>query len=387
MPDTNQSALSHRLLSIDALRGLIILFMLLDHCRETFFLHLQVSDPMDIAITDISLYLSRMLAHLCAPSFIFLTGLSAYLYGQKYSGDRRAIASFLLKRGVFLVILELTIINFAWTSQFPPSVIYLQVIWAIGLSMIALSALIWLPNNALLVMAIVIIAGHNLLDSTHFTSDSSAHLPWAILHDRGWLNFDTFKARTSYPILPWIGVISLGYYFGCLYQKEILPPWRQRQLLKLSLVFLSLFILIRAINLYGDKLPWQHYPLFYQTLMSFFNVTKYPPSLLFLLLTLAGCFALLAYLERIKPCGWLNYVSIFGSVPMFFYIIHLYLLKILYLIAVTIWGLNQGNYFGFNNMGQIWLVTLVIITLLYPLVKWFSGFKANHRQYRWLKYL
>ena len=198
-----------RLLSIDALRGLVILFMLLDHVRETFLLHRQVSDPMDIATTEPALFLSRTLAHLCAPIFVLLTGLSAYLYGEKYAG-KADVCSFLFKRGLFLVLLEITLVNFAWTFQIPPTVIYLQVIWAIGLSMLALSALVWLPRPLLLGLSVLIIAGHNLLDGLHFALESALHVPWAVLHDRGWIEFsDGLRLRTSYPVLPWIGVIGL----------------------------------------------------------------------------------------------------------------------------------------------------------------------------------
>ena len=205
---------SPRLLSIDALRGLVILFMLLDHVRETFFLHRQVADPMNIEITDPALFFSRTLAHLCAPVFVLLTGLSAYLYGEKYQG-KRDVSAFLFKRGLFLVVLEFTLVNFAWTFQLPPSVIYMQVIWAIGVSMIALAALVWLPRPVLLILGLGIIAGHNLLDNLHFAAGSMMHVPWAILHDRGWIEVgDSLRMRTSYPVLPWIGVIALGYCLG-----------------------------------------------------------------------------------------------------------------------------------------------------------------------------
>src|SRR5690606_19837591 len=197
--------LTQRLQSIDALRGLVILFMLLDHVRDTFFLHRQVSDPMTIDATEPSLFFSRTLAHLCAPVFVLLTGLSAWLYGEKHQG-RSDVSAFLFKRGLFLVVLEFTLVNFAWTFQFPPSVIYLQVIWAIGISMIALSLLVWLPRPLLLVLGAAIVAGHNLLDGLHFAQGSALHVPWAILHDRGWLEFsDSLRLRTSYPVLPWVG--------------------------------------------------------------------------------------------------------------------------------------------------------------------------------------
>ncbi|RYF63756.1 MAG: DUF1624 domain-containing protein, partial [Comamonadaceae bacterium] len=178
---------SQRLASIDALRGLVILFMLLDHVRETFFLHHQVTDPMAVATTSPELFASRLLAHVCAPVFVFLTGLSAYLYGARQPDGRAAAAAFLAKRGLFLVLLEVTLVNFAWTFQFPPQIIYLQVIWVIGLSMLALAGLVWLPRPVLIALGLVLVAGHNLLDGLHFPAGHALHVPWAVLHDRGWI--------------------------------------------------------------------------------------------------------------------------------------------------------------------------------------------------------
>ncbi|GAI14694.1 unnamed protein product, partial [marine sediment metagenome] len=236
------SLITQRLQSIDALRGLVILFMLLDHVRETFFLHRQVSDPMTIEATEPSLFFSRTLAHLCAPVFVLLTGLSAWLYGEKHLG-RGDVSAFLFKRGLFLVVLEFTLVNFAWTFQLPPSVIYLQVIWAIGVSMIALSLLVWLPRAALLALGAAIVAGHNLLDGLHFGVESALHVPWAILHDRGWLEFsENLRLRTSYPVLPWIGVIALGYGLGPWFARGSAAGQRQQRLLLAGLIALLGFV-------------------------------------------------------------------------------------------------------------------------------------------------
>ncbi|MGU2527224.1 DUF1624 domain-containing protein, partial [Pseudomonas aeruginosa] len=281
----NSISNSSRLHSIDALRGLVMLFMLLDHVRETFFLHRQVGDPMDVASTEPALFLSRTLAHLCAPVFVFLTGLSAFLYGEKHQG-RRAVSAFLFKRGLFLVALELTLVNFAWTFQLPPTVIYLQVIWAIGLSMLALAALLWLPRPLLAALGVLLVAGHNLLDPLHFAPGSAWHLPWAVLHDRGWIEAgDALRLRTSYPLLPWIGVIALGYAAGNWFSGATPATTRRRYLLAGGGGLLLGFILLRLLNGYGEK-PWAFGETPAITLMGFFNVTKYPPSLLFLALTL-----------------------------------------------------------------------------------------------------
>ena len=383
---TDAVPLRQRLLSIDALRGLVILFMLLDHVRETFLLHRQVSDPMTIDSTEPALFVSRTLAHLCAPVFVLLTGLSAWLYGQKYQG-RRDVSAFLFKRGLFLVVLEFTLVNFAWTFQLPPSVIYMQVIWAIGVSMIALAALVWLPRPLLIALAVVIIAGHNLLDGLHFETGSALHVPWAILHERSWIEVgDSLRLRITYPVLPWIGVIALGYCLGPWFAKSMQPTLRQRYLLLGGVSAWVGFVVVRAANGYGDT-PWQAYDNGVQTLMSFFNITKYPPSLLFLALTLGIGLLLLLAFEQAGAKRWISTLATFGAAPMFFYLLHLYVLKILYVVCVALFGLNHGNYFGFDGMGAIWLVALLLPLALYPPVHWFAGLKARRRDLAWLKYL
>ncbi|WP_276574980.1 DUF1624 domain-containing protein [Pseudomonas tohonis] len=375
-----------RLQSIDTLRGLVMLFMLLDHVRETFYLHMQVSDPMDVSQTEPALFFSRTLAHLCAPVFVFLTGLSAYLYGEKHDG-RSAVSSFLFKRGLFLVVLEITVVNLAWTFQLIPRVIYLQVIWAIGLSMLALSLLVWLPRALLIVLGLILVAGHNLLDDLHFMPGDWAYLPWSILHDRGWIEVtNSMRLRTSYPLLPWIGVIVLGYVAGTWFGRAGDVPRRQRNLLIAAGAALGGFVLLRLFNGYGEK-PWVAGGTAMQTAMSFLNITKYPPSLLFLALTLGIGLLLLVFFER-RGQGILSRpLAVFGAAPMFFYLLHLYVLKLLYLGCVAIWGENQGRFFGFDSVLALWLCTLLLIVALYPPVRWFAKLKARRRDIRWLKYL
>ncbi|WP_312154153.1 DUF1624 domain-containing protein [Pseudomonas sp.] len=378
--------LTQRLQSIDALRGLVIVFMLLDHVRETFFLHRQVSDPMAIDATDPSLFFSRTLAHLCAPVFVLLTGLSAWLYGEKYQG-RGDVSAFLFKRGLFLVVLEFTLVNFAWTFQLPPSVIYMQVIWAIGVSMIALSLLVWLPRPALIALGAAIVAWHNLLDGLHLAPGSWMHVPWAILHDRGWLEFsDSLRLRTSYPVLPWIGVIALGYGLGPWFARASDAGERQHRLLLAGALALLGFLVLRMLNGYGEA-PWSSYPTLTQTLMSFFNITKYPPSLLFLTLTLGAGLLLLRGFERAGQARWISVLAVFGAAPMFFYLLHLYVLKLLYLASVALFGLNHGDYFGFDSIGAVWLAALLLAVSLYLPVRWFARLKARRRDIAWLKYL
>lgn len=382
----NDKVLTQRLLAIDALRGLVIVIMMLDHVRETIYLHMQVGDPVNVATVEPALFFSRILAHLCAPVFVFLTGLSAYLYHQK-AQDLADTRKFLLKRGFFLVLLEVTVINFAWTGQLLPEKVFLQVIWAIGLSMIALSLLIGLPRKVLWILSAAIIFGHNLLDSIDFSqSDNPFKYIWFILHDRSWIVItDTFKMRTSYPVLPWIGIITFGWLMGRWFTRDTLPEIRRSLLLKLASGGLISFFVIRAINVYGDK-PWQQMETGLQTFMSFVNITKYPPSLMFILLTLSLGLFLLMFLEKNQHKSWITFLTTYGSVPMFFYVLHLYVLKVIYLILVAMFGKNKGDYFGVDSVFTLWVVTAILVVVLYPIIKKFSQFKHSHKHIAILKY-
>lgn len=367
-----------RIPGIDALRGLVMVFMLVDHVRETFLLHLQVGDPMDVAATPPALFASRLVAHLCAPVFVFLTGLSAFLYAARQG--QGGAASFLAKRGLFLVALELTVINFAWTGAFPPQLIYLQVIWAIGLSMLALACLVRLPRAALVAIGLAIVAGHNLFDGLHFAPGHPLHGLWAVLHDRGWLDItDSLRVRTSYPVLPWIGIICLGYACGPWFGAGFPAAARRRRLLAWAAGLLGGFAMLRGLNVYGDR-PWVAGATAQETVMSFFNVTKYPPSLLFTALTLAIGLLLLALLER--RYGLLaGKLSVLGSAPMFFYILHLYALQLLH-AAMSAIGMAR-----FEAVWPVWALALLLSAALFPAVQAFATLKARRRDLTWLKYL
>lgn len=378
---------SQRLQAIDALRGLVILIMMVDHVRETFYLHQQVPDPMLIPGTDEPLFFSRILAHLCAPVFVVLTGLSAYLYQAK-NNSAQMTREFLLKRGLFLIFLELIIINFAWTGQFPPDVIYLQVIWAIGLSMVVLAGLIGLSQKWLWVVSLSIIFGHNALDQVSFSQMPILQNLWFILHERGWIEFgDLIRFRTSYPVLPWIGVITLGYCIGhTVFNSTNDVAKRNQILLGFGLASISLFIVLRMINLYGDQ-AWSVMPTSTETVMSFLNLTKYPPSLLFILWNVGLSLVLLVLLQKVESKSWIKPLIVFGSVPMFFYIVHLYVLKVLYLTAVTLFGTTHGEYFGVDHVSTLWLISIILTVALYPLMLKFSAFKHKNKHIRILKYL
>jgi len=377
-----------RIGSIDALRGLVMLAMLLDHIRETFFLWTPVSDPVDPVTTDPSLFFTRLTSTFCAPTFVALTGLSAFLYGQKHT--KREVSWFLFSRGLFLMALEVTLISFAWPTQaieFPPSTLWLQVIWAIGLSMVVLSALIHLPRGVVLALGLGIVALHNLLDPIHVGPESPFYYVWAQLHQRELIDLGGgVAAKTSYPVLPWIGLIALGYAAGPLFGNSVTPDQRLRRLVVFGFGLLTAFVAIRWLNFYGDK-PWAPGENSLHTLMSFLSLTKYPPSLLFLLPTVGvGCL-LLALFEWRSDSRILPHLAYFGGAPMFFYVFHLYLLKVLYNVGYAAWGPNHGELFGLDSLWGIWLLFLLLIVPLYYPTRWFAELKQRRKDIWWLKYL
>ncbi len=377
-----------RISSIDMLRGLVMLIMLLDHVRERVLLHLQVSDPMDISTTEPGLFFSRLLAHWCAPVFIFLTGVSAYLYQQK----GRALTPFLLKRGLVLILLEMTLVNVAWLGTY--HTLYLQVIWVIGLCMVLLALLHHLPRPLLLVLGCLLVAGHNLLTPVQFAPGEAGYWLWTILHDRGFLlapGEAAIAVKISYPLLPWVGVIVLGYLAGSWYQ---LPAGqRQRILWRSGWLALAVLLLVRGFNLYGETQDWQWQPTLLSTVMDLLNFTKYPPSLDFLLLTLGlMCLALLGF-ERAaatRPdARWQQVLTDFGAAPMFFYILHLYALLLLYNLALLLFEPNQmtayGMMLGVSHIGWVWLLAVLLAVALHRPTRWFAGFKQRSH-WRWVRY-
>ncbi len=377
-----------RLLAIDALRGLVMLFMLVDHVRETWFLYVTVSDPVDANTTDPALFFTRLLSTFCAPTFVALTGLSAWLYGQSHT--KREVSAFLAKRGAFLIFLELTVVLFAWQTQalvFPPPIIWLQVIWAIGFSMLALSVLIYLPRPAQFALGLAIVCLHNLLDPIQLTAESPWYPLWAVFHQRALIDIvPGFAAKTTYPLLPWIGVILLGYACGPWFAKGSDPAPRIKRMVKLGLALIVGFVVIRYLNFYGDK-PWFEAETPLRTVMSFLALTKYPPSLLFLMPTIGvGCL-LLALFEANEDHKLIPHLALLGGAPMFFYIFHLYVLKTLYNIALAIYGPTKGTVFGVDNVSTLWIWVAILILPLYFPTRWFAQLKQRRKDIWWLKYL
>ncbi|MDD0841112.1 heparan-alpha-glucosaminide N-acetyltransferase domain-containing protein [Curvibacter sp. HBC61] len=371
-----------RLSSIDRLRGAVMALMLVDHVREYFFLHQQVSDPMVLNSTSVELFFTRLSSHFCAPVFVLLTGLGAWLYGQKNGRTRRDTAVFLAQRGLILIALELTVVNFAWSLSLSPPKLYLQVIWAIGLSMLALSALLWLPRPVQAALAVLIMAGHNLLDPLQFTPQEAGFIPWAILHDRSLIELSpSLTLRTSYPVLPWIGIMLAGYLMGPLYRPGVAAAWRQRWLVWGGVGALLTFAVLRLVNRYGDH-PWVAGATLLESVRSFLNLTKYPPSLQFILLTLGLGWLALAGLERLKAGAWLDRI---GAVPLFFYLGHLYLLQALYQWMAWVFGTHHAGRFGLDAVWQVWALAAGVLWLMAGPCRALAQLKQRS-QARWLSY-
>ncbi len=387
---------TNRIESIDLLRGIVMVLMALDHVRDYFHADAFLYDPLDLSQTSVALFFTRWITHFCAPVFVFLAGTSAFLIGERKG--KKELSVFLLKRGIWLIFLELTVVNFAWFFNIHFSLILLVVIWALGVSMIVLAGLIHLPKKIILAIGLLLVAGHNLLDGIQIEGNGFKAVGWAILHQFQFFPYDGISLFVGYPLLPWVGTMALGYCFGTLYTLD--ASLRKKYLLQLGGTVITLFIIIRAINMYGDPSQWsvQSSPVF--TFLSFINVSKYPPSLLYVLLTLGLAILFLAFAER--PLGKLNraFVTI-GRVPMFYYLLHLYLIHGLGLLAAMatgfgfssmvnfeVWVTMSENLRGYGfNLWVVYGVWIFVVLALYPLCKWFDAYKSNHREKWWLSYL
>lgn len=384
-PTTTKAATGVRLVCIDALRGFVMVLMLLDHLRETWFLNYPVADPIDARTVLPAIGFARFAVSFCAPIFVALTGLGVYLYSTNHTVEETT--SYLLKRGFLLIAIELVFLSPLYWGIVPQPTFWLQVIWCIGLCMIILAALMRLPRPTLIALGLVLVCFHNLLDPIRLTSDDTLFPLWAMLHQRDVFALPFgFVAKTTYPILPWIGVISLGFGIGPWFRPEVDPAERRRRLLLLGWGMIAAFIALRLLNVYGDK-PWyvvEGDPV--RTLISFISLTKYPPSLLFLLPTLGGGALLLALFERMGESRLIAALAIFGGAPMFFYLLHLSVLRILYHSALAIWGPNNGEAYMFNDYHWVLLWFVAMIVPLYIPTVWYARLKRRRRDIAWLKY-
>jgi uncharacterized membrane protein len=389
---------SNRIESIDLLRGLVMILMALDHVRDYFHADAFLFDPTDMTKTSVPLFFTRWITHFCAPIFIFLAGTSAYMVGAKKG--KKELSSFLLKRGLWLVFLELTVVNFAWFFNVQFSFIMLVVIWALGIGMIVLAGVIHLPFKAIAIIGLVMILGHNLLDGVQVKGDGFDAILWAVMHQfTGFQLTDKIFLFIGYPLIPWVGVMMLGYCFGVFYGPDYSAIQRKKILIRLGVSTLFLFVVIRFINVYGDPHPWEVQPNPVFTVLSFLNVSKYPPSLLYVLVTLGPAFLLLAVSENYYgPIS--QRIKILGRVPMFYYLLHLYLIHILAVIAAVAtgyqfsdmvfntWVTNSPSLKGYGfSLGVVYIVWIAVVVILYPLCEWYDRYKMAQRSKWWLSYV
>jgi uncharacterized membrane protein len=407
-----------RIDSIDLLRGIVMVIMMLDHTRD--FLHYAVFqfDPLDLSKTNTALFLTRWITHFCAPVFVFLAGTGAFLQGAR-GRSKRELSRFLITRGLWLIVLEFTVVRlFAFFNVDPRFLLFLQVIFVIGFSMIVLAALIHLPLKVIAGFGLLMIALHNFLDRYPVTPWRGPQSPvpswgaklWMLLHQPGLFPIGRFPSPLVfilYPLIPWIGVMAAGYAFGGLYTKD--ARFRRRWLLLVGGIATWLFVFIRAVDKYGEPLHWARQKNLVFTVLSFINTTKYPPSLDYLLMTLGPAILLLAFLEpgrnaviaasRSASAAVRNFFITFGRVPLFYYllqwftahtiaiVLHLAFGKpVRWLFQTPVqWFTNPPIGNGFN-LFVVYLSWIGGVLLLYPLCKWFAGLKARRRDW-WLSYL
>ncbi|WP_298236805.1 heparan-alpha-glucosaminide N-acetyltransferase domain-containing protein [uncultured Algibacter sp.] len=388
---------STRIESIDILRGLVMVIMALDHTRDYFHYDAALNDPTNLETTTPYLFFTRFITHYCAPVFVFLAGTSAFLYGSNKTKPK--LFKFLFTRGIWLIVLEIFLNNLLWFFDLSYSFVLLQVIWAIGVSMICLSFLVFLPKKVIAAIGLILISGHNLLDGITMQGNSISALLWYMLHQpNGFTLYDNHYIFFGYPVIPWIGLIALGYCLGSLYTRGFDVTIRKKWLLRLGITSILLFFTIRGINIYGDLAPWSVQNTSAKTIMAFLNVTKYPPSLSYVLITMGPALFFLYTIERVKN-GVTDILLVFGRVPLFYYFLHILVIHIGAILGVILlndnWqellNISQNPIAGLAKHGYslftVYIVWMIIITLLYFPSKKYMTYKANNKDKWWLSYL
>ncbi|HEY8782693.1 MAG TPA: heparan-alpha-glucosaminide N-acetyltransferase domain-containing protein [Mucilaginibacter sp.] len=398
MPNLYEPSGKQRIESIDILRGVIMLIMALDHTRDFFHNAGAFSDPTNMATTTPLLFFTRWITHFCAPNFVFLSGMSAYLAGTRRT--KSELSSFLIKRGLWLVLIEVVILTFAFTLDPFYNFVIFQVLWVIGWSMVILGLLVRAPLKVIAVIGALIFFGHDILDYLQLPKTGiESTLMKLLFVARGTvlpLNQSHF-IFDLYALVPWTGVMLLGYVFGSIYTKAFDPLRRRKILLYTGISVLALFLVLRYFNIYGDPAPWAVQRNGTYTFMSFLNVSKYPPSLMYSCLTIGIGLIVLALVENIKT-RLTDLFIIYGNVPFFYYVIHFYVLRAINIIVFFAQGYGtnqiiapnkpfffQPPNFGFN-LGGVYLVWLFVIFILYFPCRWYSNYKKTHKRW-WLSYL
>lgn len=386
-----------RIYSLDLLRGLVMIIMALDHVRDFFHADAFTSDPLDVSSTTVPLYFTRWITHFCAPVFVFLAGTSIYLQGLRK--DKNELSAFLFKRGAWLIFVELVIITFSWTLDFTFPAFVMQVIWAIGISMVLMGFVIRLPYTAILAIGILIVAGHNVFD---YMPSTHKGFFWDLTRNGNFSMYELIaghKFVIIYPFVPWLGVMMLGYSIGKIYGPSYDPLRRRKVLIQLGIGAIILFAIIRAFNGYGNPFHWQKYDSLLGTFLSFINVHKYPPSLLYVCVTLGPSLLFLAFFEKTNNIIS-RVVSVFGRVPLFYYVLHFYFIRFgcMFFFLARGHSLTEDtpDLFGLPfkfvvageglPLGGVYIIWILLVLMLYPLCNWFNKFKMQRSEW-WLSYL
>jgi uncharacterized membrane protein len=388
-----------RIQSIDIVRGLIIVIMALDHVRDYFHISAFTADPLDPKTTSGMLFFTRWITHFCAPSFMLLSGISAYLSGQ--SKTPAGTSAFLIKRGFWLIFVEVVFMTFGFSFDITYKTIFLAVLWALGGSMILLGLLVrFFSPKTILALGLVIVFAHNLLDYVKLTPNSPADILLGIFITRPGLfvpRGDGGNIAFLYVIIPWAGIMMSGYGLGTLYKSGFLVQKRRKILIVVGISLSLLFIVLRLLNGYGDPGHWTTQETGFRTFLSFMNVRKYPPSLLFTLMTMGPVLLLLAYIERFEV-PFSNFFKVYGKVPFFFFMVHFYLIHFVSAIAVLASGYTWAQatddklFFKFRpfdfgyELGWVYIIWILIVLSLYFPCKWFGEYRARTRKW-WLSYL
>jgi uncharacterized membrane protein len=378
-----------------------MIIMALDHVRDFIHIGTHLDSPTNLATTTPLLFFTRWITHFCAPVFVFLSGISIYLQSQRKT--KKELSTFLIKRGLWLLVLEVVIVTLGWSFNPAYNFIFLGVIWVIGLSMIILGLLIYLPLQAILILGLIILFGHNLLDFKESATNFHHTLLMDLVHS-GHFSVYPFSPNhvviILYPFLPWVGLMMVGYCIGVWFSSTVPIELRRKKLIFAGLGMIFFFVLVRFINVYGDPDPWsvQRNGLF--TFFSFIKLNKYPPSLLYLCITIGPSLLLLAYLEKIRN-RFTHIIGIYGRVALFYYVIHIYLIHLISAILFLTRGhsfsepLPMGDRFPFYfvapgegyGLGMVYAVWICVIIALYPLCEMYDRYKSAHREKWWLSYL
>jgi uncharacterized membrane protein len=388
---------SRRIESIDILRGVIMIIMALDHSRDYFHDLALTGNPLNPDTTTPILFFTRWITHFCAPTFVFLAGLSAYLQGVRKS--KKELSLFLVTRGLWLIVFDLIVMSLVLTADTGYGLFLLETLWSIGISMFILGLLIWLPYEIILTIGLIIVFGHNLLDFVE-NPQNNTHLWWNLLHRPGIVPVSEHHSLfVLYPFLSWTGLMLLGYCIGKLFT-DFDEPRRKKILLSIGFGAIAIFIFLRSINVYGNPQHWSVQKTWLTTMYSFMNVLKYPPSLLYICITIGPMLVALALIKNTTSrLG--RIISVYGRVPLFYFMTHLFILHIVQIITYFLRGHTYtegikgvpGNPIKFEMTGDgyslfvVYLIWIAVIIIMYPLCKWYDRYKSLHKEKWWLSYL